>query len=161
MNCRKPLCFVILLTLCTLFNASAKEKLQEVILIEAEIYKHPTAKMATSETNFDDLFAGAVLETSPVLTMNVAGTAAIEIGLHNKDGDDDMLRLNFKSGAFGNKYTIDFQLTHQNEEKISTVVTDVDSTLILTSKLNGTLKIAKIKTRKFSNLAQALKAKDN
>lgn len=151
----------VLFTALAIFNVSATEKEHAVILIEAQIYKHPTASSATSDTDFDELLTGADLESEPVLIMAVGGEAQIEIGVQQHDGsDDDMLRLAFKSESLGTRYTVDFQLSSQNNKKISTVVADVNTTLILSSKLKGSLKIVKIKTRKFATLALALAAKD-
>jgi len=158
MNYKTTVYIAALCTLFTLFNVSAKEKQQEVILIEAEVYKHLTAK---KQSEIDELLTGAILETAPVLIMKVGGTAAIEISLQNEEGkDNDMLRLHFQSDQNGVDYNVDFQLNSNGAERISSVATTVDSTLILSSSLYGTLKIAKIKTRKFANLALALKAKD-
>jgi len=159
MNYKSTVCIAVLFTIFTLFNVSANEKQQAVILIEAEVYKHLTAK---KQSEIDELLTGAILETAPVLIMNVGGTAAIEISLQNEEGnEDDMLRLHFQSDKNGVDYTVDFQLNNKGAERISSVETTVDSTLVLSSSLYGTLKIAKIKTRKFASLALALKAKDS
>jgi len=149
----------LITVLFTTFISKVHATEGEVILIEAEIYKHPTAK---KQSEVDEFLTGAILESSPVLIMKVGGKAKIEIGLQHEDGsDDDMLRLDFKSDSLGEKYTVDFQINSQGSERISSVETQLNSILVLSTSLYGTLKIAKIKTRKFANAELALQAKDD
>ena len=139
----------MLFFISTVFNTlQAKET--EVILIEAEIY---TLEQSKEMGNLNSQLKEAVLEHSPKMLAEIGKDATIEIGDQTHDGKDlDMIKLYIQSDEKKDSYNLDFQLISKDEQSVSRIDnTSFNSTLTFSASINGSVKIAKIKTKKYKN----------
>ncbi len=156
---KNKLIFTTILLTAFFFTNSSIAKETAVISIEAEIYKlESSKKLKQINTQLEQ----ATLESSPQLITEEGKDATIEIGIENDDGKViDMLRIYFASNATEDNYDLEFQLISEGDERLSRIEdVQLNSTITLSSAINGVAKIVKIKATKFKNHDLAVAARE-